>query len=256
MTKVAREATMSRKKKQYCFEDYVDKANRARTVEGLFKVFVDTVGQHGIDRAIFSLSTDHDDIDAPVKLGLIHNYPKDWMAYYLEKGFDRIDPVLIHAARTVGMFQWKELPRYLDLRKKQRLCLNLGQEAGLHNGLGILMRGPCNQTAGIALATSEKKDAFDGNVDLLSAYCHHYYAAYKRLKKRSAGPEPNLFLTVRERDILLLAARNKSDAMIARALNMSIHTVDSHMRKIFRKLETNNRTMAIVKAITLGLIHP
>jgi DNA-binding CsgD family transcriptional regulator len=178
------------------------------------------------------------------------------MDYYFEKGFDRIDPVLIHAARTVGMFQWKELPRFLDLRKKQRLCLNLGQEAGLHNGLGILMRGPCNQTAGIALATSEKKDAFDGNVDLISAYCHHHYAAFKRLKKRSARPEPNLFLTVRERDILLLAARNKSDAMIARALNMSINTVDSHMRKIFQNLETNNRTMAIVKAITLGLIYP
>jgi DNA-binding CsgD family transcriptional regulator len=37
---------------------------------------------------------------------------------------------------------------------------------------------------------------------------------------------------------------------------MSVHTVDSHMRKIFQKLETNNRTMAVVKALTLGLIHP
>jgi DNA-binding CsgD family transcriptional regulator len=36
---------------------------------------------------------------------------------------------------------------------------------------------------------------------------------------------------------------------------MSVHTVDSHMRKIFHKLETNNRTMAVVKALTLGLIH-
>ncbi len=91
------------------------------------------------------------------------------MEYYFENGFDRIDPVLIHAARTVGMFQWKEIPRCLDLRKKQRLCLNLGQEAGLHNGFGILMRGPCNQTAGIALATSEKKDAFDGNLGVVAS---------------------------------------------------------------------------------------
>ena len=41
-----------------------------------------------------------------------------------------------------------------------------------------------------------------------------------------------------------MAAHGKSDATIAGALNMSVHTVDSHMRKIFRKLETNNRTMA------------
>jgi DNA-binding CsgD family transcriptional regulator len=177
------------------------------------------------------------------------------MKYYLENGFDRIDPVLIHAANKVGMFEWKEIPRYLDLRKKQRLCLNLGEEAGLHNGLGILMRGPRNQTAGIALACSEKKDSFDGKVDLVSAYCNHFYVRYKHLNERPAPAGPNLFLTAREQDILSMAAHGKSDAMIADRLHMSVHTVDSHMRKIFRKLETNNRVMAVVKAINLGLIH-
>ena len=80
-------------------------------------------------------------------------------------------------------------------------------------------------------------------------------SAYKRLNERPAPAEPNLFLTDKERDILSMVARGKSDAMIARKLHMSVHTVDSHMRKIFRKLETNNRTMAVVKALTLGLIH-
>lgn len=243
------------RQKQICFEDYLGRANAATSVEALFKVFVDTVNQHGLDRAIFSLSTEHGDIGAPAQLGLIHNYPRDWMQYYFEKGFDRIDPVLVHASRTVGMFQWKEIPRCLDLRKKQRLCLNLGEEAGLHNGLGILMRGPCNQTAGIALATAEKKDAFDGRVDHISAYCNHFYICFKRLNERPAPSAPNILLSDRERDILSMAAHGKNDAAIAGALNMSIHTVDSNMRTIFRKLETNNRTVAVVKAITEGLIH-
>jgi DNA-binding CsgD family transcriptional regulator len=241
--------------KTYQFEDYLERANEAGSVEALFKVYVDTVKQHGLDRTIFSLSTEHNDIGEAAQLGLIHNYPRDWMDYYFEKGFDHIDPVLIHASQKVGMFEWKEIPRYLDLRKKQRLCLNLGEEAGLHNGLGILMRGPCNQTAGIALATAEKKDAFDGNLDLVSAYSHHFYAAFKRLNERPTPAEPNIFLTVKERDILSMAAHGKSDAAIADRLHMSVHTVDSHMRKIFRKLEVNNRTMAVVKALTLGLIH-
>lgn len=244
-----------KKVKKYHFEDYVERANAAGSVEALFEVFVDTVKLHGIDRTIFSLSTEHNDIGEPAQLGLIHNYPGDWMKYYFEKGFDRIDPVLIHAANKVGMFEWKEIPRFLDLRKKQRLCLNLGEEAGLHNGLGILMRGPSNQTAGIALATAEKKDAFDGDVDLMSAYCHHYYVAFKRLNERPAPDEPNLFLTVKERDILSLAAHGKSDAEIAGKLHMSVHTVDSNMRNIFRKLEVNNRTKAVVKALSRGLIH-
>ena len=241
--------------KNYRFEDYLERANAARSVEALFKVFVDTLKLHGLDRAIFSLSTGHCDIDVPAQLGLIHNYPRDWMDYYFEKGFDRIDPVLIHAANKVGMFEWSEIPRFLELRKKQRLCLNLGAEAGLHNGLGILMRGPRNQTAGIALATAEKKDAFDGNIDLVSAYSHHFYAAFKRLNERLSPAVANIFLTDKERDVLSMVLHGKSDAMIAGKLHMSVHTVDLHMRKIFMKLEVNNRTMAVVKALTLGLIH-
>src|SRR3954453_16714714 len=86
-------------------------------------------------------------------------------------------------ARRSACSNGREIPRFLELRKKQRLCLHLGEEAGLNNGVGILMRGPRNQTAGIALATVEKTDAFDGNLDLVSAYCHQFYAAFKRLKK-------------------------------------------------------------------------
>ena len=241
--------------KKYQFEDYLERANAAGSVEALFEVFVGTVKRHGLDRTIFSLSTGHDDIDAPAQLGIIHNYPRDWLDYYFEHGFNHIDPVLIHAANKVGMFEWSEIPRHLELRKKQRLCLNLGEEAGLHNGLAILMRGPRNQTAGIALATVEQKDAFDGDLDLVSAYCHHFYAAFKRFKKRPAPDQPNVFLTDRERDILSMVLRGSSDATVAGRLNMSVHTVDSHMRKVFRKLEVNNRTMAVVKALTLGLIH-
>jgi DNA-binding CsgD family transcriptional regulator len=241
--------------KKYHFEDYIERANAAGSVEALFKVFVDTVKLHGLDRAIFSLSTEHSDIGAPAQLGYIHNYPGDWMDYYFENGFHRIDPVLIHAANKVGMFQWSEIPRYLELRKNQRLCLNLGEEAGLNNGLGILMRGPSNQTAGIAQATVEKNDAFDGNLDLVSAYCNHFYVRFKHLKERPAPAEPNVFLTDRERDVLTMVLHGKSDAIIADRLHMSVHTVDSHMRKIFMKLEVNNRTMAVVKALTLGLIH-
>jgi DNA-binding CsgD family transcriptional regulator len=241
--------------KKYQFEDYLERANAAGSVDALFKVFVDTVKLHGLDRAIFSLSTEHNDIDVAAQLGIIHNYPRDWLDYYFQNGFDRIDPVLIHAANKVGMFEWSEIPRYLELRKKQRLCLNLGEEAGLHNGLGILMRGPRNQTAGIALATVEQKDAFDGNLDLVSAYCHHFYVRFKHLNERPAPAGPNIFLTDKERDVLSMVLHGRSDAMIADKLHMSVHTVDSHMRNIFRKLEVNNRTMAVVKALTLGLIH-
>src|SRR5712691_10945896 len=53
--------------KKYHFEDYVERANAAGSVEALFKVFVDTVKLHGLDRTIFSLSTEHNDIGVPAQ---------------------------------------------------------------------------------------------------------------------------------------------------------------------------------------------
>ena len=63
--------------RKYHFEDYLERAKEAGSVEALFKVFVDTVQRHGLERAIFSLSTEHDDIGAAAQLGIIHNYPRD-----------------------------------------------------------------------------------------------------------------------------------------------------------------------------------
>jgi DNA-binding NarL/FixJ family response regulator len=51
-------------------------------------------------------------------------------------------------------------------------------------------------------------------------------------------------LTPREREVMQLLADGKTDAEIAEALCLSAHTVNSHLRKIFLKLEAHNRTQA------------
>jgi DNA-binding NarL/FixJ family response regulator len=52
-------------------------------------------------------------------------------------------------------------------------------------------------------------------------------------------------LTKREREVLSLLAHGKTDAEIAEALRLSAHTVNSHTRKIFAKLNVNKRTEAV-----------
>ena len=61
-------------------------------------------------------------------------------------------------------------------------------------------------------------------------------------------------LSPRELEVLAWIARGKSNAAIATILEVSYHTVDTMVRRIFAKLEAADRTTATVKGIAAGLI--
>jgi len=240
------------------FETFIEKANYAKSTTELVTTFLDKVGQHGFDRMILCLLTDHSHIGFEAGVGVIQNYPQDWMNYYFEHGYDALDPVITMAHSKLDTFTWAEIPKKLQLSRKQYKCLNLGIEAGLYNGVCAPIWGP-HKFAGIGLATKEKKDACDTNLDIITAYCHHFYIALERLHRGRVPCEDelsNIALTHREREILTWAAAGLSEADIGERLYISEHTVDGHMCNIYAKLNANNRTMAVVKAISLGLIRP
>ena len=238
------------------FEDYVERANAASSVDELFKIYLKTIGRHGLDRALFALITDHADIGKSAGIGVMHNFPQDWMSHYFEKGYERIDPIPIYGASQFGAYRWEDVPEKMELTKTQEKCLNLGIEAGLNHGVATFLRGIRNQVAGVSLASSEKKDGFDGKVDLITAYSNHFYARY-RLMHEIKDPEPvNYFLTHQEREILEWVVEGKTDFEIGGIMNISSHTVDYHMRNIMKKSDSHSRIAAAVKALAYGLICP
>jgi DNA-binding CsgD family transcriptional regulator len=240
------------------FEEYVEKANKARTVDELVQVFLDAVKKHGYDKMIFCLLSDHKKIGLAAGVGHLRNYPADWMQYYFEQKFDEVDPVITYSYQKIGTFTWKEMSERLELTRRQKLCLNLGTEAGLYNGICTPLRGP-HRFAGVGLASSEKKDACDGNTDMITAYCNHFYIAFQRLHAPPRNPDdpvPNICLSYREKEVLTKVAEGKSDFDIGVVLKLTPHGVDYHMRNIYKKMQTNSRTYAASKAIDLGLIHP
>ena len=75
----------------------------------------------------------------------------------------------------------------------------------------------------------------------------------------SLGPEqmPAAYLeslSPRELDVLKLVAEGKSNQEIALVLVLSLHTVKSHARNIYSKLGVKNRTEAVAKARSLGIL--
>ena len=61
-------------------------------------------------------------------------------------------------------------------------------------------------------------------------------------------------LTQREAEVLRLIARGCTYVQVADRLGMSAHTVGSHIKNAYRKLEVHSAAAAVMRAIELRLI--
>lgn len=64
------------------------------------------------------------------------------------------------------------------------------------------------------------------------------------VRRRSEVEETLASLSAREREVLALLARGHPNAAIAAELYLSVDTVKTHVRRVFRKLGVGNRTQA------------
>jgi DNA-binding NarL/FixJ family response regulator len=68
---------------------------------------------------------------------------------------------------------------------------------------------------------------------------------YKHIK-------PGTPLSKREQDVLIFVGKGCTNAEIARLLNIAETTVGDHLKRIFRRLDTNTRVEAAVWAAKQG----
>ncbi len=72
---------------------------------------------------------------------------------------------------------------------------------------------------------------------------------------RVAAPKAEYDLTVRETEILRLLVDGLLKKQIADQLDLSYHTVDTHIRNIYGKLHVNSRSSAVAKVLRENVLH-
>lgn len=77
--------------------------------------------------------------------------------------------------------------------------------------------------------------------------------AFARMARE--GSEVRASLTAREHEVLMLIGQGLTMRQMANRLGISPRTVETHMAKLYRKLDVRTRVQAVSRAVSLGLIE-
>jgi DNA-binding NarL/FixJ family response regulator len=118
-------------------------------------------------------------------------------------------------------------------------------------------RAICNGASGYLLKSSDPdtllsgiRDVINGSAALSSTIANMILQGFSR-----HGPVAEIEpLTGREEDVLRLLVKGFIKKEIADQLAISQHTVDMHLRAVYRKLHVRSQTEAVSKALRQGII--
>ncbi len=185
---------------------------------------------------------------------ITHGVPDRILDTLLNEHMQLVNPVPDLASRTTDPFFWSDIAGMTRLLDSESAFLNDLILPQLGDGLSIQVFGPLNRNGLLNVGFGGGRPDLDARAIKemqLSAQLSHL--AYIRLTPELQQSPHGM--TAREVEVLDWIAKGKSNSVIADILGISAHTVDTHVRRIFRKLDVNDRTTAAVKGLGAGLVQ-
>ncbi|WAC18670.1 response regulator transcription factor [Luteolibacter sp. SL250] len=118
-------------------------------------------------------------------------------------------------------------------------------------------RAICNGAAGYLLKTADPDEIISGIREVINGAAALSGSLAKMILQGFAnhGPVQQIEqLTAREEDVLRYLVRGLIKKEIADELSISQHTVDMHLRAVYRKLHVRSQTEAVSKALRQGIV--
>jgi DNA-binding NarL/FixJ family response regulator len=118
-------------------------------------------------------------------------------------------------------------------------------------------RAICNGASGYLLKTADPDEILSGIRDVMNGASALSSPIAKMILEGFSryGPVENIEpLTSREEDVLRYLVKGLIKKEIADQLGISQHTVDMHLRSVYRKLQVRSQTEAVSKALRQGLV--
>lgn len=182
---------------------------------------------------------------------VLNSYTAPWWVRYISEGYLHADATVPHGRRTQTPLNWsdKVSGSARQLRSEaRRFGLRVGwtQSSLVAMGVaGMLTLSRSHETLSVVeLASQEVKLRWLVNVS------HLILSGILTSRQRE-----KIQLTVREIEVLRWSADGKTSGEISAIMAVSESTVNFHMKNAVAKLQTANKTSAVARAASLGLLN-
>jgi LuxR family transcriptional activator of conjugal transfer of Ti plasmids len=235
------------------FQNFVDCLSNASNFDGLR----DAMSQAALalDLPCFAYLTMPD--EAGSLAGLISTYPSAWTTHYLQKHYERYDPVITQALGQPEPFEWG-LGIGSSTPSKSQELLEEASRFGIRYGFTIPIHNNSGPVAAVTFATDERRTEFKRTIgeharvlQLMAMYFH----AHARRRIGSNRLVGDVSLSPREAECLEWASQGKSAWEIATILSISRHTVVTYLENAKAKLGVRTIVQAVALVAASNVIR-
>ena len=236
--------------------DFIDLSRQISSPAAMVAAMQSAADDLGFDRFAYCALTGRDRYDtgdAPPP-AVAHNYPEDWVDFYVKENCVTRDPVVQHAPDFDGPYLWGQLGTDFELNHGQQTLMNEACDAGLRDGVGVPLHGARGKLSLMSFACGDNHRDPDRAMQDLHLLSTQFHIVYRDLACVDTTPPARIALTARETEVLSWIAGGKTTWEISMIMKISHNTVNYHARNAMLKLNANSRILAVVKAIRYRLI--
>jgi LuxR family transcriptional regulator/LuxR family quorum-sensing system transcriptional regulator CciR len=182
-----------------------------------------------------------------------YGFPEKWAKKYLTENLGSVDPIPKHIISIAEPVRWTKLAEMLELTEEERYFATVANENVESDGFAIPVFGPNGRNGYFGIGFSgyeiQISTLLIARFQSMAQIAHQRYCT---LLNTVADEE--ITLSDREKEILEWIIKGKSNSVISDIIGLSSHTVDTYLRRIYKKLDVSNRVTAALRAISVGVI--
>lgn len=199
----------------------------------------------------FACCSHVDPLEPPRRAVMLHSYPAEWARLFSELELFEVDPVFLHASRSLVPFFWDTQAFHDELSPPQQEIFHEARRYGLMRGYTVPIHStgspPDFRASCSVVPDSESLEP--GAYSAVQVMAFYMYDAASNDAQAKDPPPVQQVLSRRERQCLELVAQGKSDWVSGRILGLSERTVHNHVENAKRRLRVATRMQAVVHAL-------